>query len=262
MFAAERIKKIKQFLMEYKKVSVSNLSNLLSVSEVTIRKDLEKLEKEGLIQRTHGGAILCEDKAPKNIYNNNNEIPEIEHKKMIGMIAAQIVNDNEAIFIGPGTTCLQIAKNLKNKKNINIITNNVSAAMELSNIPSIKVALTGGDIRHKEYTYSLTGSGVINTLKNIYVDKAFVGVDGISFERGFSLHDPEDSIIDAEICKYTDEFIVVADNTKFNNISFSQLGDFHMADKVISDELIPKEYIKFFFENDIQLYIKYELEYD
>lgn len=261
MFAAERIQKIKRILLEYKKADVSHLSNLLSVSEVTVRKDLERLESEGFLQRTHGGAILCEDGTSENIYENRADIPEIEHKKMIGLIAAQIVGNNEAIFIGPGTTCLQIAKNLKDKKNLNIITNNISAAIELTNIPGIRVVLTGGDIIQQEYTYSLTGPAVIQALKNIYVDKAFIGVNGISFKRGYTIHDSMDSMIAAEIYKYTNEFIVVADNTKFNKISFSQLGDLHMAKKVISDELVPEEYIKFFFENNIQIFTTYQLEY-
>lgn len=261
MFATERIRKIKRMLIEYKKVDVSNLSNLLSVSEVTIRKDLERLESDGFIQRIHGGAILCDDGKSENVYESHTDIPEIEHKKMIGLIAAQIVNNNEAIFIGPGTTCLHVAKNLKEKRNLNIITNNVSAAIELSNIPDIKVVLTGGDIKQQEYTYSLTGSAVIQALKNIYVDRAFIGVNGISFKRGYTLHDSDDSMIASEICKNANEFIVVADNTKFNKISFSQLGNLNMAKKVISDELVPEDYIKFYFENNVQIFTTYKLEY-
>lgn len=260
MFAAERIKKIKQILLEYKKADVSNLSNLLSVSEVTIRKDLERLENEGFLQRTHGGAILCDANASVNIYEEKTDIPEIEHKKMIGLIASQIVNNNEAIFIGPGTTCLQVARNLKDKRNLNVITNNISAAIELSNIPGIKVTLTGGDIKQQEYTYSLTGPAVIQALASIYVDKAFIGVNGISLKRGYTIHDSDDSMIASEIHKYANEFIVIADSTKFNKISFSQLGDLHMAKKVISDELAPEEYVKYFFENNIQIFTTYKLE--
>lgn len=260
MFAAERIKKIKQVLLEYKQADVSNLSNLLSVTEVTIRKDLERLESEGFLERTHGGAILCENKAPDSIYQNAIGIPEIEHKKMIGLIAAQIVNNNEAIFLGPGTTCLLIAKNLKEKKNLNVITNNISAAIELSNIANIKVALTGGEIKQQEHTFSLHGAAVLQSLKNIYVDKAFIGVNGISLKRGYTIYDPEDSMIAAEIYKYTNDMIIAADNTKFDKISFSQLGDLNMAKKVISDEMAPKEYIKYFFENNIQIFTTYKLD--
>lgn len=157
MLAAERIRKIKQILVEYKRADVSNLSSLLSVSDVTIRKDLERLENEGFLTRTHGGAVINENSPSDNLYNIL-DIPEIEHKQMIGLIAAQIVNNNEAIFIGPGTTCLQIAKNLKDKKNLTVVTNNVSAALSLSDVSGVRVILTGGDMKTREFTHSLGGS--------------------------------------------------------------------------------------------------------
>lgn len=259
MLAEERIKKIKSLLIEYKKVDVSNLSNLLSVSEVTIRKDLERLENEGFLTRTYGGAVLVENGPTENIYNLEN-IPELEHKKMIGLIAAQMVNNNEAIFLGSGTTCLQIAKNLKDKRNLTIVTNNVTASIEVANVQGIRVILTGGDLKAKEYTHSLVGSSAIHSLKDIYVDKAFIGVDGVSFKRGYTVHDSDEAAIAAEISKYTDNFVIVTDSTKFNKIAFCQVGDLLMAKKVISDESVPEEYLKFFFENNIQIFTTYKFD--
>ena len=258
MFAAERLQKIKRILVEYKKVDVSNLSNLLSVSEVTIRKDLERLEVEGFLTRTHGGAVLIENGNTDDIYAQI-EVPELEHKKTIGLIAAQMVNNSEAIFLGTGTTCVQVAKNLKDKKNLTIVTNNVTAAIEVADVPGIRVVLTGGDIRAKDFSYSLVGSSIVQSLNNIYVDKAFIGVDGISFKRGFTLHDSDEAAISSEILKYTNEFIVLADSTKFNKIAFCKLGDLTMAKKIISDEQVPEEYITYCFENNIQMFTTYKL---
>ena len=257
MFASERMQKIRQILFEYKKADVSKLSEILSVSEVTIRKDLERLEEENFLTRTHGGAILSENASAENSYNIM-PIPEIDHKKTIGIIGAQMINNNEAIFIGSGTTCLQLARNLKDKKNVTVITNNVSVAVELSNISTLKVILTGGNIKNDEYTQSVYGPSTIRAIQDIYVDKAFIGVNGISFKRGYTIHDEDYLNISNEISKYTNELIVLADNTKFNKIALSQLGDITLAQKVISDELVPEEYLKFYFENDIQIFTTYK----
>ena len=259
MLAAERIQKIRHILLEYKKADVSYLSNLLNVSDVTIRKDMERLEKENFLTRTHGGAILNEYIAgehPSNLF----EIPEIEHKRMIGLIAAQMVRDKEAIFIGSGTTCLQIAKNLKEKRRLTVVTNNISVGIELANISGINVRLTGGNVVANEFTYSLIGPATEDSIKNIYVDRAFIGVGGISLERGVTMNDANEVSIASGIIKNTKEIIVVADNTKFDKIAFSCLGDINVANKVISDELTPQKYIKYFFENNIQIFTTYDLD--
>ncbi|WHH57269.1 DeoR/GlpR family DNA-binding transcription regulator [Petroclostridium sp. X23] len=259
MFAAERLKKIRQILTEYKKAEVNSLSSLLTVSEVTIRKDLERLEQEGFLTRTHGGAILNE----KNVLTENYnvlDITELEHKKMIGLIAAQMINDNEAVYIGVGTTCLQIAKNIKDKKNITIVTNNVTAALELSNIQGIRTLLIGGDIKKREHTHATVGSGVTESFPDIYVDKAFIGVDGISFRRGYTIHDSDDLLAATRVSKCTNELIVVADHTKFEKIAFCQAGDLCMAHKVISDELVPEEYMEYYFKNNVQIFTTYKLD--
>lgn len=259
MFAAERIKKIKQTLLEYKKVDVSHLSQILSVSEVTVRKDLERLENEGFLTKIHGGAVLNE-LSPLDIPHHLAEIPEYEHKRMIGLIAAQMIQPNEAVFIGSGTTCLQIAKSLKETKNVTIVTNNLSVAVELSRLPMLRVNVTGGELRVEEFTQSLIGLKVIESLQGIYVDKAFVGLNGISLKRGYTVQDSNEGSMICEIAKSANELIVVADHSKFNKIAFTQIGEITMADKVITDELVPEEYMRFYFENNIPMFTTYQLD--
>ncbi len=259
MFATERIKKIKQILLEYKKVDVSHLSQILSVSEVTVRKDLERLENDGFLTKIHGGAVLNE-LSPLDIPHNLVEIPHFEHKRMIGLIAAQMIQPNEAVFIGSGSTCLQIAKNLKETKNVTIVTNNLSVAVELSRLPSLRVNVTGGELRVEEFTQSLIGPKAIESLQGIYVDKAFIGVNGISLKRGYTVQDSNEGFIVSEIAKSANELIVVADHAKFNKIAFTQLGEITMADKVITDELVPEEYIRFYFENNTPMFTTYQFD--
>jgi DeoR family fructose operon transcriptional repressor len=258
VFASERYNKIKQLLYDYGKVDVNSLSNVLSVSEVTIRKDLEKLELEGFLIRTHGGAVLKED-APRNESSLEDGVPNLDSKKMIGMFAAALVQDRDVIFLGPGSTCIQIAKNLKDKKDIIVITNNLRVMLELANQTNCRVLDTGGELDTTEHGMMMTGDILLNSLRNMYMNKAFVGVDGISLKRGFMIRNGFIAQMYKTLKDYTDEIIIVADHTKFDSNSLANVGDLTYADKIISDQLAPHEYIKYFFEHDIPIFTTYPL---
>ena len=245
--------------MEYGKVDVSNLSDILSVSEVTVRKDLEVLEKGSFIIRTHGGAVLKED-VPRDDSLEGFEPPNMESKRMIGVFAAALIQDRETVFIGAGSTCLQIAKNLRDKKDIIVITSNLSVMMELADMPNCKVLATGGELDNSEYGVMLTGEILLSNIKSMYVNKAFIGVDAISFKRGYMIRNAFLSRLYAELKNQCDELIVCADHTKFGRYALSAIGDLNFADKVISDQLAPHEYIKHFFKNDTQIFTTYPLK--
>lgn len=260
LFAAERQSKIKQLLVEYGKVDVGSLSEILSVSEVTIRKDLERLEKDSILIRTHGGAVIKDDLPREEGLIESFEAPNIESKRMIGVFSSALIQDRETIFIGAGSTCLQIAKNLRDKKDIIVITSNISVMMELAGLPNCKVISTGGELDCSEYGVMLTGELLLDNLRNMYVNKAFIGVDAISFKRGFMIRNAFLARLYTELKKYCDELIVCADHTKFGKNALSALGDLGFADKVISDQLAPHDYIKYFFENDTQIFTTYPLK--
>lgn len=259
MFAAERHNKIKQLLFEYDKVDVSNLSEILAVSEVTIRKDLEKLEDEGFLIRTHGGAVLRDD-APREDAAAETDIPNIESKKMIGLFAAALVQDRDVVFIGPGSTCIQIAKNLHDKRDIIVVTNNLGVMAELAGAPGCRVLSPGGELDASEYGVMLTGEILIKNIKEMYINKTFLSVDGIGFKRGYMMRNAFLAQMYRTLKDFSDEIIVVADHTKFDVNSLSNIGDLKFADKVVSDQLAPHEYIKYFFEHDIQIFTTYPLE--
>jgi len=260
LFATERQSKIKQILMEYGKVDVNNLSDILSVSEVTIRKDLEKLEKDLFLIRTHGGAVIKEDLPREEGIFESLDAPNMESKRMIGIFAAALIQDRETVYLGAGSTCLQIAKNLRDKKDIIVITNNLSIMVELAGSPTCKVLATGGELDSSEYGIMMTGEILLNNISDMYVNKAFVGVDAISFKRGFMIRNAFLSRLYSELKNLCDEMIVVADHTKFGRNALSSIGDMNFADKVISDQLAPHDYIKYFFENDTQIFTTYPLK--
>lgn len=256
MFAIERLNKIKEILLREKRVDVFELSELFSVSEVTIRRDLDKLEQEGYIIKTYGGAILNRKQFnDDSVVDFSGEVSE--EKQLIGRIASEMIEDGSPIFLGPGTTCLEIARNIK-KKRLTVVTNDLLIGYELRNCPGIKVIVTGGDLIPS--TTALSGGFALRTLDGFFISKAFIGVKGINFNSGYTVDIYEEVIVTEEVRKKSNELIIVADYTKFNCTAFARLGDLLIAKKVITNKQIPTEYKKFYFENNIKLYTTFEFE--
>ncbi|MCR4431545.1 MAG: DeoR/GlpR family DNA-binding transcription regulator [Tepidanaerobacteraceae bacterium] len=256
MFAIERQNKIKEILFKEKRVDVSQLSEMFDVTEVTIRRDLDKLEQEGFLIKIYGGAVLNEDILQKNVLEEaESETPE--DKKMIGSIAAQMIENGEAVFLGYGTTCLEIAKKIKDKK-ITVVTNDLAIALELKDSLGVKVIVTGGDLVPS--TSMLVGRFAHQALYGIYINKAFIGVKGVNFDSGYTLDRYEEAMFIQEVAKISKEIIIVADHTKFYKTAFAKLGDLTMAKKIITNKEIPSEFKSFFFEHAVKLYTTYEFE--
>lgn len=256
MFAIERLNKIKEKLFKEKRVDVFELSELFSVTEVTIRRDLDKLEQEGFLIKTYGGAVLNEElvfepSKPKTEDSN------IEEKKMIGKIASQMIENNEAIYLSPGTTCLEIARNIKDKK-VTVVTNDLIIAQELRDSAGIKVIVTGGDLIQS--TATLVGSFALQALGGIYINRAFIGIKGANFGSGYTIDSHEEVMVIQGVRKISNEIIIAADYTKFGFTAFAKLGELTIAKKVITNKQVPAEFKKYFFENSIKLYTTFEFE--
>ncbi len=260
MFAIERQQKIKDMLMTEKRVDVLELSRMFSVSEVTIRRDLEKFSKDGLVIKTYGGAVLNEEgrllQEPA-VHREKSDDGIIEDHKMIGRIAAEMIEPGEAVFLTPGTTCLEIAKNMYNKK-ATVVTNDLNIGMALKDFAGVKTIVTGGDL--VQSTGILVGHFSQEILKGIYINKAFIGVKGVSIESGYTLDSYEESVIVKTVMEISKDTIIVADQSKFEKTAFAGLGDLTMAKKVITNRQISAEYKKFFFEHAVKLYTTYEFE--
>lgn len=257
MFAIERLNKIKELLLQEKRVDVYELSEKFSVTEVTIRRDFDKLERSGFLVKTYGGAVLNENIDAPPTTTADTEQKYAEEKRMIGNIAAQMVEDGEAIFLGAGSTCLEIAKNIKGKK-VTILTNDLAIGLELKDAPGLKTIVIGGDL--VPLTTMLVGGFAIQMLKGIYVNKAFIGVKGAQFDSGYTVSNYEEAMILQEVGKISSEIVIAADYTKFNSKGFARLGDLTMAKKVITNTQIPSEYKKYFFEQAVKLYTTYEFK--
>lgn len=259
MFGAQRLQKLRELILELEIVDVTTLSQKLGVSEVTIRRDLDKLEKEGYITKTYGGAVLNKDyKSNKDTTVKTSEVVENdENISLITEIALQMIHADEAIFLGGGPISRSIARNMQDKKRLLVITNDIFVAAELYNNPDIKVTVTGGDI--VPATGIMIGPRVLTTLREVYVNKAFVDIKGIDLKFGYSMETYDEVVIIKEIMNISKEIIVMADHSKFDRISHSKLGDLNQFKKVISNKEVPESYKKYYYNNFIKLYTTYDV---
>ncbi len=229
----ERHKEILHLLTEKKEVSVNLLSEKLGVSGVTVRQDLNSLEKEGFIQRIHGGAVLnnTDDISTRMAFN-------YERKLRIAQQAASLVNEGETVLIEAGSTNALLAKELLTKKGITLITPNVFIARELREHYDISVILLGGLYQHQ--SESLVGSLSKLCLDHVNFHKAFIGVDGFSREAGFTGKDMMRAEIISYIAQKSPEVIVVTDSSKFGKAELTRYFGADEVDYVITDAGIPR----------------------
>ncbi|OLN32739.1 DeoR/GlpR family DNA-binding transcription regulator [Desulfosporosinus metallidurans] len=264
MFASERIRIIKSILLDKKHIDVSTLSTMLDVSEVTIRRDLEKLEKEEFLERTHGGAILNQQEADSeegNLELTND--PYLKERLEIGEIASHLIAKNDIILLSQGLTNQCIAKKLLKKQNITVLTNDLTIAEELSSNNSINVILPGGNL--DSTSMSLIGKLTEENIRNFYVDKAFIEVEGVSPDRGYTVNSIEKASLLKECLKISKQKIIVCHHSVFYNNSFAQLGLLNSVEKIITNSEMPDYFKKYYFENDIQVFTSlniYESSFD
>ena len=208
--------RILQELLQTGEVSVENLSKQLKVSPSTIRRSLTVLEQQGLLRRTHGGAVtvapmLYEPFRHVSTFGEQEQNQAAE-KRRIGLAAAEIVSDGDIIAIGAGTTTTQVARSIRHRKGITIITNAINIAMELSHQSHLKVFLTGGELSGS--WFALVGPTALANIGEIFVDKVFIGVDGINNERGLTSNYPDQAAIHRAMIRQARQKIVVADHRK------------------------------------------------
>lgn len=221
-------------------VSVNDLSRIFNVSEVTIRNDLAHLEKKGLLIKTRGGGIKTQRVGIDQHLNEKAKICSKE-KQAIGKKAAALISDGDTVIIDSGTTTLEVAKNLKDIKNLTVITNALNIASQLIN-EQIRVILLGGILRNE--SLSLIGSIPENSIKNFYCDKLFVGVDGIDSKSGIFTPNPEEAQLNRLMIEAAKEVIVVADSSKFKRKSFAFIAPISMVNVIITDSKIPEDELK------------------
>ena len=258
MLLEERWKKIMEIIQAKKVISVAYLSKSLNTSEVTIRRDLRELEKTtDKIRRTHGGAIWSE----YSVKGMNYEpfYPELESanqdiKQQICVTAAKLINDNTAIMIDSSSTAKQLCDLIiKNPPNgLMVVTNSLRVALILSDCPTVEVIITGGQIR--KGIISCVGRFAETAIKQIRVDKAFLGINGIDLKDNvLTMPSMSEGAVKSEMIACAKEKIILADHTKFDKTYIYKVCNASDIDMIITDTNIAQEHILQAKECDVNL---------
>ena len=231
LLSAERESKILGLLTSQGPLRVNELSDMLDVSEPTIRRDLARLEKSHRLRRVHGGAVLEGDSIFEPPVLQRRSLNRLA-KKRIGKVAADLINDGETVILLGGSTTLEIIPHLKGKSNLTVITDSILIAMGLANM-AITCIMLGGTLLQPELT--IEGHLAELCLAELHANKVILGVRAINFEQGLML-DRLSEIGTFRACiQAAHEVILVADRTKFNSIATAVLGPLKMVQSIVTD---------------------------
>lgn len=250
MLAAERKRLILEKLQEDRKVVVSELSLLFDVSEETIRRDLDKLDKEGLCVKSYGGAVLNETggvEMPFNVRKKKN----MDGKRKIAELVSDLISDGDHIFIDPSTTGVAIASCLKPKKRLTVITNSIEVLTELADQPGWDIISTGGTLR--ENYLALVGARAKESILSFNADKAIMSCKGFDMRKGITDGNELFSEVKQSMLDSSRIHILAVDNSKFDTIAFSQICDFNRVDIVVTDVRPSNQWMEFFAEKNIEI---------
>lgn len=231
MLTPDRHRLILDLLKEKQTIKIQELVDLTNTSESTIRRDLTQLEEEKYLKRIHGGAALLQGKLNEpNVIEKSAK--NLQQKKMIAAEAVSLIEEGDCIFLDAGTTTLQMVEYLKPEREIVVVTNGFTIIEPLMN-KGIKTYLIGGYL--KPTTGAMIGRGALAAIEQYRFDKCFLGVNGIHVELGYTTPDPEEAVLKMTALKLSREKYVLADYSKFGEISFSKIAQLSEA-KIITDE--------------------------
>jgi DeoR family transcriptional regulator, fructose operon transcriptional repressor len=233
MLAAERQQKIVEIVNERLSVRVSELSKLFSVTEETIRRDLEKLERENKLKRSHGGAISIRDET--EIDFSEREITNVAEKKAIAQEAVKQISSGDRIILDASTTAWYLAKSLPDMP-LTVVTNSIKVAIELSKKEKIQVISTGGMLLPRSLSY--VGPLAERSLETYHVDKAFLSCKGIHLESGLSESNEWQALLKKRMMDIADQTILMADSSKFGIRTFVHMASLSNIDHIITDNKI------------------------
>lgn len=251
MLPIERRNDILSRLMLDGRVIVSDLSAEYNVTEETIRRDLDKLEKDGLAKKTYGGAVRNE--------NFNVELPytirkqtRVEGKKHIAELAANLIEDSDHILLDSSTTALFTMKSIFNRNNLTIITNSVEMLLDIPAKSDWQVISTGGAL--SQPSLSLMGNKAVDSVKSYHADIALISCKGIDMNIGLTDTSDQNAEIKKAFIGSAKKVIVGVDSSKFDKISFVRFSDFSGIDAIITDVEPSDEWKAFLNEKGIELY--------
>lgn len=250
MLAIERRNAILAKLNVEGKVIVTDLSREFDVTEETIRRDLEKLDNEGLATKTYGGAVANQNlnvDLPYNVRKRAN----VERRQKIAEKIAEMINDGDYIMLDASSTAIYVTKCILHRKNITLITNSVEIMMELADKSDWNILSTGGSL--KKGALSLVGASAERMIRGFHVDLAICSSKGIDMNVGITDSNEKDSEIKRAIFAAANKKILAVDATKFDKISFVHVCNISEIDTLVTDQAPNDRWVEYFKDKDVEL---------
>lgn len=250
MLAIERRNAILAKLNTDGKVIVADLSREFNVTEETIRRDLEKLDNEGLAKKTYGGAVANQS-LHTDLPFNERKRRNVEQKQKIAQKIAEMIHDGDYIMLDASSTAIYVTKCITDRKNITLITNSVEILLELADKSDWNILSTGGSL--KKGALSLVGTSAERMIRGFHVDLAVCSCKGVDMNMGVTDSNEKDSEIKQAIFAAADKKILAVDSSKFNKISFVRVCDLRDVDVVVTDTQPSKLWQEHFNERNVEL---------
>lgn len=235
----ERRREILNQISATGQVLVQEVSKTFDVSEVTIRNDLEQLEKKHMLVRVRGGAIKADGGVGIDYHLSDKDKLNYNEKARIGKKAASLIKEHDTIILDSGTTTFEIAKNLEQFSSITVISNALNIIGQLASSNNVNLIIPGGYLRRN--SLSMVGQLAEKNLQNLFVDKVFLGVDGFDTRHGIYTPNLEEAFLNEMMIKNAKEVIIVTDSSKFFRKSLSFICGIDKINTVVTDEGIPAE---------------------
>lgn len=236
-----RKRKILSLLEARGTLSINELAEYLGISPITLRKDLQDLERQRLITRVWGGVSLATHPVTTEPLFEDRNIENLSEKRAIAKVALTLVKPNDVIALGGGTTTYEFAKLLGGIPNVQVITNSINIAYLLLRL-GVRIGMPGGFSR--EGSYTLFGDSAEEFFKKVFIDKCFIGVDGVDIDGGLTTLNPSEASIYASMINAANKLIVLADHTKLGQKRLIPMSPISEVDILITDELAPKDILK------------------
>ena len=254
MTKAKRQREIVELVMQQGEVTTNDLCERFGVSEMTIRRDLRELDKEGMLRRVFGGAVSNLGRGyepPSQVRASQN----VQAKQAIGRRAAEMIFDGDSVAFDVGTTTIEIVRSLEKRHNLTILTSSIPIANEvisrLSLGSEVRLILTGGVVRPREL--SMIGHIPQNVYRDLHVDKAFVGIGGVSLTDGLTEYNLEDAQVKKALIASADEIIIVADSSKLDRTTFATVAPLSRVDTLITDAAASSTFVEALREKTVHV---------
>jgi DeoR family transcriptional regulator of aga operon len=228
---AERLSEILNRVVEHGSVDVPMLADEFEVSAATIRRDLQSLHEQGLVQRTHGGALPKPAGLEMPIrYKASRQLRE---KRAIGLAAAKLVADGDVVGMTGGTTTTEVARALADRRDLTVVTNALNIAAELIARPNVRLVVVGGNARHA--SYELVGPASETMIGQYHLDVTIVGTDGFTITDGCTTHDEMEAHTDHAFIRQSARTVVLADSSKIGKVTFARICGPEAIDTLVTD---------------------------